>query len=415
MNILPRLLVRRRFFYRLTRSRWLWIIILILVVTILAFKLYMGRSASQNMARLKAQGDQRPIPVTVLPAKIGDMDVNLRALGTVIPLNTVTVRSQVGGQIMKVCFKEGQVVKTGDLLVEIDRRPFEVQLMQAEGQLARDEALLANAEIDLARYQRLLAEDSIAAQQVSTQESLVRQYKGAVKTDLGQIANAKLQLIYARVTAPVSGRVGLRLIDPGNIVQPNDANGMVVITQLQPITVLFSVPQDNLPAIMRRLQSRAPMPVYAYSQDNKNLLAAGLLDAVDNQIDTSTGTIKIKAKFDNRDNKLFANQFVNVMMKIDTLRDVVIMPTDAIQRGAIGTFAYVVLQDKKVTVRPLQLGPTEGADTAVLKGLSSGEMVVTMGGDKLREGSRVEILPNGGNGASLPRSHPSPVPKASEH
>ena len=266
--------------------------------------------------------------------------------------------------------------------------------MQAEGQLARDEALLRNAESDLVRYKLLLSQDSIADQQVTTQESLVQQYKGAVTTDRGQIANAKLQLTYSRVIAPVSGRIGLRLVDQGNMIQSNDVNGMAVITQLQPITVVFSVPQDNLPAIMKRLRSGKVLPVTAYSQDGKTMLAKGTLLAVDNQIDTTTGTVKLKAKFDNKNNELFANQFVNIVMKVDTLTGVTVMATAAIQRGSIGTFAYIVKEDKSVNVRPLQLGPTEGENVAVLNGLAPGEFVVVVGGDKLREGTKVEIVTN---------------------
>jgi multidrug efflux system membrane fusion protein len=280
------------------------------------------------------------------------------------------------------------------LLAEIDPRPFEVQLMQAEGQLVRDESLLMNAEKDLERYKLLLKQDSIPEQQVSTQESLVQQYKGAVKTDQGQIANAKLQITYARVIAPVSGRIGLRLVDPGNMVQPTDVNGMAVITQLQPITVVFSVPQDNLPAIMKRLRAGEVLPAYAYSQDGKTLLAKGTLLAVDNQIDTTTGTVKLKATFANKDNALFPNQFVNAVLKVDTLSSVTVVPTAATQRGSIGTFAYVVRPDKSINVRQLQLGPTEGDSVAVLDGLAPGEFVVVVGGDKLREGTKVAIVTN---------------------
>jgi multidrug efflux system membrane fusion protein len=336
------------------------------------------------------------------------MDVNLRGLGTVIPVNTVTVRSQVSGQLLQVHFKEGQIVEAGTLLAEIDPRPFEVQLMQAEGQLARDEALLRNAESDLVRYKLLLSQDSIADQQVTTQASLVQQYKGAIKIDQGQIANAKLQLTYSRVIAPISGRIGLRLVDQGNMIQSNDVNGMAVITQLQPVTVVFSVPQDNLPAIMKRLRTGEVLPVDAYSQDGKAILAKGTLLAVDNQIDTTTGTVKLKAKFDNKNNGLFANQFVNVVMKVDILSGATVMPTAAIQRGSIGTFAYVVKEDKSVDVRPLQLGPTEGENVAVLSGLAPGEIVVVVGGDKLREGTKVAIVTNGAAGTPAQGRKTSP-------
>ena len=385
---------RTHLFSKMIRSRWIWLVIVVCIAAA-AYKIFLMQTATQAAARAKAQNDaQRPLPVMAVAARKADMDVNLRGLGTVIPVNTVTVRCQVSGQLLWVHFKEGQIVKQGELLAEIDPRPFEVQLMQAEGQLARDESLLRNAKRDLVRYKLLLSQDSIAEQQVPTQESLVQQYEGAVKTDQGQIANAKLQLTYSRVIAPVSGRIGLRLVDPGNMIQPTDANGMAVITQLQPVTVVFSVPQDNLPAIMKRLRTGEVLPVYAYSQDGKALLANGTLLAVDNQIDTTTGTVKLKAKFDNKNNELFPNQFVNAVMKVDTLSGVTVMATAAIQRGSIGTFAYVVKEDKSVNVRPLQLGPTEGENVAVLNGLAPGEFVVVVGGDKLREGTKVEIVTN---------------------
>jgi multidrug efflux system membrane fusion protein len=236
----------------------------------------------------------------------------------------------------------------------------------------------------------------------------VQQYKGAIKIDQGQIANAKLQLTYSRVIAPISGRIGLRLVDQGNMIQSNDVNGMAVITQLQPVTVVFSVPQDNLPAIMKRLRTGEVLPVDAYSQDGKAILAKGTLLAVDNQIDTTTGTVKLKAKFDNKNNGLFANQFVNVVMKVDILSGATVMPTAAIQRGSIGTFAYVVKEDKSVDVRPLQLGPTEGENVAVLSGLAPGEIVVVVGGDKLREGTKVAIVTNGAAGTPAQGRKTSP-------
>lgn len=384
----------------LIRRRWIWALIIICIAAA-AFKIFLMQTATPAGARAKVQNDaQRPTPVTAVAAKKADIDVYLNGLGTVIPVYTVAVRSQVGGQLLRVHYKEGQVVKQGELLAEIDPRPFQVQLMQAEGQLARDEALLKNAEGDLARYRQLLAQDSIAEQQVTTQESQVQQYRGAVKTDRGQIANATLQITYSRVVAPVSGRVGLRQVDPGNMVQPNDANGLAVITQLQPITVVFSIPQENLPTVLKRLRTGTSPTVYAYGQDGKVLLATGRLHAVDNQIDTTTGTIKIKAMFENKDNGLFPNQFVNVRMKVGTVNDATVITTSATQRGSIGAFVYVVNPDRSVTVRAVQLGPTEGDDVAVTTGLSPGELVVTVGGDKLREGTKVEIA--GGEGAGAP-------------
>jgi RND family efflux transporter, MFP subunit len=395
-------------FSKMIRSRWFWLVIVVCIVAAV-YKIFLMQTATQAVARAKAQNDaQRPLPVVAVAARKADMDVNLRGLGTVIPVNTVTVRSQVSGQLLQVHFKEGQIVEAGTLLAEIDPRPFEVQLMQAEGQLARDEALLRNAESDLVRYKLLLSQDSIADQQVTTQASLVQQYKGAIKIDQGQIANAKLQLTYSRVIAPISGRIGLRLVDQGNMIQSNDVNGMAVITQLQPVTVVFSVPQDNLPAIMKRLRTGEVLPVDAYSQDGKAILAKGTLLAVDNQIDTTTGTVKLKAKFDNKNNGLFANQFVNVVMKVDILSGATVMPTAAIQRGSIGTFAYVVKEDKSVDVRPLQLGPTEGENVAVLSGLAPGEIVVVVGGDKLREGTKVAIVTNGAAGTPAQGRKTSP-------
>lgn len=382
-----------------------WVIFLVAVIIMLAIaaKIFVAPVLEKRDSAKQGQnGNQRPQPVTAVTTKKADLDVYLRALGTVIPTNTVTVKSQVGGQLMSLHFKEGQVVKKGDLLAQIDPRPFQVQLMQAEGQLARDEELLRNAEADLVRYKLLLTQDSIAVQQVTTQESLVNQYKGVVRTDKGQIANARLQLTYARIVSPLTGLVGLRQVDPGNMVAVSDSNGIAVLTQLQPITVVFSVPQDNLPLVLKHINAGEAMPVLAYDQDGKTLLANGKLLAVDNQIDTTTGTIKLKAIFDNKNNELFPNQFVNVRLKMDTLRDATLMSTVAVQRGSIGTFAYVVKKDKTVTVSKLKLGPTEGDYVAVTEGLEPGELVVTVGGDKLREGSKVEII--------TPESRTMPAP-----
>jgi multidrug efflux system membrane fusion protein len=377
-----------------------WVIIIVALIIIIVGIIFI----TQYMMKLgagKKTGIQPPQPVTAVIATKTDFDVYLKGLGTVIPTNTVTVKSQVSGQLISVQFKEGQHVNKGDLIAEIDPRPFQVQLMQAEGQFARDEALLKNAEADLAVYKQLLAQESIAAQQVTTQEALVKQYRGVIETDKGQIANAKLQLTYARVITPITGRVGLKQVDPGNMVQVNDVSGIVVITQLQPITVIFSLPQDNLTILMKRWNAAATLPVAAYDQEGKVLLASGKLLAVDNQIDTTTGTIKLKAMFDNNDNKLFPNQFVNVRLKVDTLTGATVMSTAAVQRGSIGTFAYVVKDDKTVTVRMLKLGPAEGDNVVAMEGLVPGELVVTVGGDKLREGTKVELITPGSKGAAV--------------
>ena len=332
-----------------------------------------------------------PTLVVAVPATTGDIDVVMNGLGTVTPLRTVTVRSRVDGELMRVLFDEGQLVKEGELLAEIDPRSFKLQLDQAEGQLKKDRALLENARIDLERYRTLFAQDSIAKQQVDTQASLVRQYEGAVQVDRSQIDTARLQLTYTRITAPVNGRVGLRLVDPGNIVRAGDANGIVVITQLQPVSVLFTVPQDSVPAVMKRLTSGEKIPVEAWDREQKAKLADGALVSADNQVDPQTGTVKLKAQFDNADGGLFPNQFVNVRMKLDTLRGVIVVPSAAVQRGAQGLFMYVVRPDNTATQRVVRLGASEGTRVAVLDGIAAGEKVVVDGMDRLRPGAPVEV------------------------
>ena len=333
----------------------------------------------------------RAIPVQVATAARGDMDVYLDALGTVIARNTVTVRPQVDGPLVRIAFQEGQMVKQGDLLAEIDPRPFQVQLEQAEGQLARDQALLANARIDLKRYRKLLSEDSIAEQQVSQQEALVRQYEGTVKVDRGRVDSARLQLTYTRITAPISGRLGLRQMDVGNIIHTSDPAGLVVITETHPIDAVFSIPSDRLPEVIQGRRAGESLVVEAWDRQGKHRLATGQLLTMDNQIDVATGTIKLKAEFANADDALFPNQFINARLRVEVHHDVVLVPTAAIQRGVPGTYCYVVAKDKVVSLRPVTLGVSNGDTVEIDKGLAAGDQVVVDGVDKLREGVRVEV------------------------
>jgi multidrug efflux system membrane fusion protein len=335
-------------------------------------------------------GDGGPIPVVAGVAQVGEIPIYLSGLGTVVPMRTVIVRSRVDGELIRINFTEGQYVKEGEVLAQVDPRAFQVQLDQAEGQLIKDQALLANARIDLERYRTLFQQDSIAKQQVDTQAALVLQYEGTVRSDQAMVDNARLLLSYARITAPISGRLGLRQVDPGNIVHAADANGVVVITEVQPITVVFTLPQDNLPALMQRVKSNAKLAVEAWDRGFRVKLGSGELLTVDNVIDITTGTVKLKAKFANADLALFPNQFVNARMLLDTRKGVIIIPSAALQRGSQGSFVYVVKDDNTVSVRPVKLGPSDGERVAVESGLAAGERVVVDGMDRLREGARVQ-------------------------
>lgn len=367
---------------------------------------WLGNPSEEN-SKASKKLNEPVIAVTAVVSIQGDFPVYLNGLGTVTALRTVTVKSRVDGELIHVAFKEGSLVNAGDLLAEIDPRAFQVQLMQAEGQLQRDQALLKNAQMDLVRYKTLLEQDSIAAQQTHTQQSVVEQHQGTVEIDRGLVANAKLQLSYARITAPITGRLGLRLIDQGNIINTSDASGLAVITQISPISAVFTLPEDNLPAVMKRFKSGEVLSIEAYDRGGNIKLAEGELLAVDNQIDTSTGTVKLKGQFTNEDNTLFSNQFVNIKMKMETLHAVTIIPTSAIQRGIIGPFIYVVKDDQTVKVQTLSLGPTDGEKVAILKGLQANELVVTDGADKLRDNVKVKLInreqtPSGEETQALP-------------
>lgn len=378
------------------RGLWKWVAVAALAVAALVFLL--TRHSHQKAAQAQAartQAANRAIPVVAVPARTGDIGVYVSGLGTVTAVNTVTVRSRVDGQLVRVAFQEGQLVRAGDLLAEIDPRPFQVQLMQAEGQKAKDEAALKNGMLDLQRYQALIQQDSIPRQQLDTQRSTVNQLEAALKTDEGQVESAKLNLAYCRITAPIPGRVGLRLVDAGNMVHASDANGLVVITQLQPIAVVFTIPADQLPLVQQQMLG-SRLPVEAWDRDLKNQLGIGELLAVDNQIDPSTGTVRIKALFPNVNSALYSNQFVNARLLVSTLRGAVLVPSAAIQRSPQSTFAWVVRPDSTAEMRTVDVQLTEGDQSAIRKGLASGETVVIDGVDKLQPGTKVAATPPDG-------------------
>jgi multidrug efflux system membrane fusion protein len=375
--------------------RWLWVVALVVVV---ALGLWYFRSKDSTEAQSPAgspggpqQGPGAPqiVPVVVATAHRGDLPVYLNGLGTVTAFNTVTVRSRVDGQIVKINFTEGQTVHQGDALVEIDPRPYQVQLEQAEGQLAKDQAQLQDVKVDYERYQLLYKEGVVPKQQVDTQQAQVGQYLGAIKADQATIDNAKLLITYSHITAPITGRVGLRLVDMGNIVHATDTTGLLVITQLQPIAVIFSLPQDQLSQVLNKLQGKQ-LPVEAYDRDDSTKIATGKLLTIDNQIDTTTGTYKLKAQFDNDKSILFPNQFVNIHLLVDTKHNVTIVPTTAIQRGPQGTYVYLAENDSTVKIRPVSVALSSGNSVGITNGVQPGDNVVVDGQDKLQDGSKIE-------------------------
>ena len=322
-------------------------------------------------------------------AQSGNIGVYYTGLGVVTPIYTVTMKSRVDGELMTLHYKESETVHKGDLLIEIDPRPYQVQLEQAEGQLKRDQATLDNAKVDLARYQKLWSQNAIPQQQLATQEATVKQSEGVLVSDQGQIDSAKLNLVYCKITSPITGRIGLRLVDPGNIVHASDANGLLVITQVQPISVIFTIAEDQLPPVLKKMRAGQQLLVEAWDRELKNKITQGSLATHDNQIDQTTGTLKLRAIFDNKDDGLFPNQFVNARLLVQQKTGVTLVPNAAVQRNSQSTYVYVVKSDQTVTVRPTTLGVTEGDQTEIASGLAPGEVVVTDGVDKLQEGSKV--------------------------
>ncbi len=376
----------------IVRHKWSWMALGVIALMSVGIYMFVAQSGdAQSRRNQAATSGIRAVSVVATKAAVGDMPVYLSGLGTVTPLNMVTVKSRVDGQLMQVLFRDGDTVSAGALLAEVDPRPFQVQLSQAEAQLAKDQAALKNAQVDLQRYEVLNQQDSISKQQLDTQAAVVRQDEAALKVDQAQIDNAKLQLTYARITAPISGRVGLRLVDPGNIVHATDTNGIVVITQLDPIAVIFTLPEDNLPQIEQALKATRQLPVDAYDRDLQHKLATGSLLTTDNQIDPATGTVKLKAVFPNKDSMLFPNQFVNARLLINTLHDTVLVPNAAIQHSPQSAFVYVVKSDNTAEMRNVQLQGSNGGATAIARGVSAGELVVTDGLDKLQPGAKVVV------------------------
>jgi len=374
------------------RRRWLWLSLAILLILALgACFLWWRVAAAKSAAAAKAAAKgPPPIPVVATTSHKGDIAVYYSGLGAVTPLATVTVRTRVDGQLMSVRYREGDTIHEGDLLAEIDDGPYQAALTQAEGQLIRDQAALENARIDLVRYQQLVPQKAIPEQQLATQQATVHQDEGVVKLDQGQIQGAKVNLAYCRISAPVTGRVGLRLVDPGNIVQASDTNGLVVITQMDPISAIFTISEDQLQVVLKKMAAGQTLEVDAFDRDAKTKLAQGSLTTLDNQIDPTTGTLKLRATFQNAKGTLFPNQFVNARMLVQEKRGVTLVSTAAVQRNSQATYVYVVKTDSTVTVRPIIIGTTEGDDSEVTSGLVPGEVIVMTGVDKLQEGTKVK-------------------------
>jgi multidrug efflux system membrane fusion protein len=383
-----------------SRRRWLWLSLCVLLALGLTAYLLCSRIAAANAAsaaKAAAKGPP-PIPVVAATSHKGDIGVYYSGLGAITPLATVTVKSRVDGQLMSVRYREGDTVHKGDLLVEIDDGPYQAALTQAEGELIRDQAALENARIDLIRYQQLVPQKAIPEQQLATQQATVHQDEGVVKLDEGQIESAKVNLAYCKIAAPATGRLGLRLVDPGNIVLAADTNGLLVITQMDPISAIFTISEDQLQVVLKKMAAGQTLEVDAYSRDAKTKLAQGSLTTLDNQIDPATGTLKLRATFENAKGTLFPNQFVNARLLVEEKHGVTLVPTAAVQRNSQATYVYVVKADSTVTVRSIAIGTTEGDDSEVTSGLVPGEVVVMTGVDKLEEGTKVN--------AQIPSANP---------
>lgn len=370
--------------------RWL-IALVVLLGALLLWWLLPGKPAAKKVGNSPWDG---PVPVRLTEVGSGDFHIELKALGTVTALNTVNVRSRVDGELVKVFFEEGQLVKAGDLLAQIDPRPYQVALQQAEGTLAQNQAQLKNAEIDLARYQGLYAEDSIAKQTLDTQQALVGQYRGTVKSNQAAVAEARLNLDFTRIRAPISGRLGLRQVDLGNLVRSSDTTPLVVITQVEPIAVNFTLPEKDLPPVLARVRDNQKLRVEAWDRGEQQRLAEGELHSLDNQIDVATGTVKLKARFANAGEQLFPNQFVNVRLRVETRQQATLIPSAAVQFGARGTFVFVLGEGDNVQIRDVRIAASDGATSLVEEGVKVGERLVLEGIDKLKDGSQVQVIGN---------------------
>jgi membrane fusion protein, multidrug efflux system len=391
--------------------RFLWLVLLALVIAGVVWWVLRHQQPTGG-GRFVNTG---PMPVGTATVEKGDMPIIDNALGTVTPLATVTVQTQINGQLTEVGFSEGQMVNKGDFLAQIDPRPYQVALEQAQGQLAKDQAALADAELDLARYKKLVAQNAIASQTLDTQVATVAQDKGTVQTDQAQVDAQKLNLVYCHITTPVTGRVGLRQVDPGNYIQTSSTTGIVVVTELQPISVIFTLPEDSLEAVLAQVHAGQTLTAVALDRSGNKAIETGQLSTIDNQIDTTTGTVKLRAMFPNAKLDLFPNQFVNIKLTVDTLKGTNIVPDSAIQRGAPGTFVYLVKSDQTVTAQPVTLGPDDGTKVAVTKGLNPGDVVVTDGADRLKDGAKVAITEKANGQPVQPSSGQSSDQSSGQH